>query len=127
MVTAILDWQGYLSEIFRVTAPGGHVQLSEMSMGFTSESGTLGTDSALKVLERALKKNALINRQDYEVGPKLIHLFEKTGFHIVEEQVVQVPCGTWHSDSRMNQVGKGTMEYFVEGVGTWGRSRMIET
>jgi hypothetical protein len=97
MVTAVHDWPAYLAEIFRVTAPGGHVQLSEMTMGFTSESKTLGNDAALKVMERVLQKNAVYNRYDHDVGSKLLRLAEKAGFHSLEQQVIQVPCGTWQS------------------------------
>ena len=97
MATTIRDWPQYLAEICRVTAPGGHIQLSEMTIAFTSESGTLGADAALKVMERALKKHAAWSRYDSNVGSKLAGLVEDAGFQSVEEQTIQVPCGTWPS------------------------------
>jgi hypothetical protein len=97
MAMDIRDWLKYLAEIYRVTAPGGHVQLSEKTVEFMSETGTLGADAALKVMERALRKHAAWSRYDVDVGSKLVGLVEEAGFHSLEEQIVQVPCGTWPS------------------------------
>ena len=97
MKGVIHEWPEYLAEIFRVTAAGGRLQLTEMSMRFTSQTGILGKDSGLKVMERAMKKHAAFNRFDLEIGSQLSSLVERTGFHSVEEKVVEVPIGGWQS------------------------------
>lgn len=95
MMTVIHEWPAYLTEIFRVTAPGGRIQLTEMSMNFESASGTLRKDSGLKVMERALQKYATFNRYDLQIGSNLATLAEGAGFHSVEETVFEVPVGAW--------------------------------
>jgi ubiquinone/menaquinone biosynthesis C-methylase UbiE len=101
--SVIHEWPDYLAEIFRVTAPGGRLQLTEMSMRLTSQTGSLGKDSGLKVMERAMQKHAAFNRFDLEIGPKLSNLVEQAGFHSVEEKVVEVPIGGWQSGQKFNE------------------------
>jgi ubiquinone/menaquinone biosynthesis C-methylase UbiE len=97
MMTVIHDWPCYLREIFRVTAPGGHIQLTEMSINVTSQSRGLRADSGLKVMERTLQRYAALKHFDFQIGSKLSHLAEAAGFHSVEEKVVEVPLGAWQS------------------------------
>lgn len=100
MKTVIHDWGSYVAEIFRVAATGGRVQLSEMGMRFKSQNGSLGKDSGLKVMERALQKYSVFNNFDFEIGSKLSGLVENVGFHSVEEKVVEVPIGGWQSGEK---------------------------
>jgi hypothetical protein len=103
-MTAILEWPDYLAEIFRVTAPGGHIQLTEMSIiSFSSQCGALRHDSGLKVIERALQKSAIMKHLDFQVGSKLSVLAESAGFHSVEENVIEVPVGAWQSGLSISQ------------------------
>ena len=99
----IHEWPDYLAEIFRVTAAGGRLQFTEMSMRFTSRTGSLDKDSGLKVMEKAMQKHAAFNHFDLEIGSKLSSLLERAGFHSVEEKVVEVPIGGWHSGQRANE------------------------
>lgn len=136
MMSVIHDWSGYLAEIFRVTAPGGHIQLTEISIDVTSQTGTLRADSGLKVMERVLQRYAALKHFDFQIGQKLSHLAETAGFHSVEEKIIEVPLGAWNSgqvtryssliaDSQSNKVGSLMGEHFVEEAGMWGRSSMI--
>jgi len=95
MISVVHEWPGYLAEIFRVTAPGGHVQLTEMSMVLTSGTGKLRNDSGLKVMERAIQKHAALNHLDTNIGSKLSTSVELAGFHSVHEKVVEIPIGGW--------------------------------
>jgi len=97
MSLAIHDWTRYISEIYRVTATGGHIQLCEVGVSFVSRNGALRHDSGLKVMERALQKYAAVMRYDLKVGSKLSIMAEGAGFHSVEEKEVEVPLGTWES------------------------------
>jgi len=99
----IHEWPDYLAEIFRATAAGGRIELTEMSMRFTSQNRSLCKDSGLKVMERAIQKHAAFNRFDLEIGSKLSSLVERTGFHSVEENVVEIPIGGWHSGQKSNE------------------------
>jgi len=126
MKTVVVDWPSYLADIFRVTASGGHIQLTEMAMTFASQNGSLGNDSGLKVMERTLQKYALIKRFDFQIGSKLSALVESAGFHSVEEKVVKVPIGGWQSESRLVKVGTLMMEHLIEAVGVWERHCMVE-
>jgi hypothetical protein len=137
MKTIIVDWPNYLADIFRVTASGGHIQLTEMATTFTSQNGSLSGDSGLKVMERTLHKYAAIKQFDFQIGSKLSTLVANAGFHSVEEKVVEVPIGGWQSgetllrsalmtDTNLAKVGTLMMEHFIEAVGVWGRHCMIE-
>ena len=137
MISVVREWPGYLGEIFRVTAPGGHIQLTEMSMVLTSGTGELRKDSALKVMERAVQKHAALNHLDTNVGSKLTTMVELAGFHSVHEKVVEIPIGGWQPgtcdqekyltiDAILDKVGRMMMEHMSEGVGIWARSCMIE-
>ena len=84
-----------MAEIFRVTAPGGHVQLTEMSMVITSRTGKLRSDSGLKVMEKALHKHATLNCLDENVGSRLASLADSAGFHSIVEKEVEIPIGGW--------------------------------
>jgi ubiquinone/menaquinone biosynthesis C-methylase UbiE len=97
MKTGIHEWPEYIAEIFRVTAPGGHTQFTEISMEFISNNNALGNDAALKVIQNALQKYAFIHHLDLQVGSKLTDMVRRAGFHSVEEKVVDVPCGVWPS------------------------------
>jgi hypothetical protein len=93
----VTDWPSYIADIFRVTAPGGYVQFTEIGMKFASRNGCLESDSGLIMMERMLKKYAAIKLFDFHIGPKLSVLVETAGFQSVEEKVVEVPIGGWHS------------------------------
>jgi hypothetical protein len=123
--------------MFRVTAPGGHVQLTEMSTVLTSGTGKLRNDSSLKVMERALQKHAALNHLDINIGSKLSALVEAAGFHSVEEKLVEIPIGAWQPgntgsrtcliiDAILDKVGTMMMEHMSEEVGIQARSCMIE-
>jgi len=99
MKMGIREWQDYISEIFRATAPGGHTQFTELGMEFVSNNNALGSDAALKVIHKALQKYASIRRLDLEVGSKLTEMVRHAGFHSLEEKVVDVPCGNWPAGS----------------------------
>jgi hypothetical protein len=125
MKTVVHQWLGYISEIYRVTANGGHVQLTETA-GFLSNSGTLPSDSALKVIERVIQKHALITQCDLEVAPKLVDMVRDAGYRAVDEKVFEIPIGNWHSDPIMNKAGVLMMEHMIEESGEWWRKAMIE-
>lgn len=95
MQMGIREWPEYISEIFRVTAPGGHTQFTEIGMEFISNNNALGSDAALEVIQKALQKYGSINRLNLQVGSKLAEMVRRAGFHSVEEKVVDVPCGSW--------------------------------
>jgi ubiquinone/menaquinone biosynthesis C-methylase UbiE len=95
MQMGIRDWPEYISEIFRVSAPGGHTQFTEIGMEFISNNNALGSDAALEVIQKALQKYASIHRLNFQVGSKLAEMVRRAGFHSVEEKVVDVPCGSW--------------------------------
>ena len=137
MISVVSDWPGYFAEIFRVTAPGGHVQITEMSTVITSGSGKLRSDSGLKVMERALQKHAALNHLDNNIRSKLSTLVESAGFHSVHETVVEIPIGAWQHgsceqdaalivDAILDKVGTMMTEHMSEQVGIWARSCMIE-
>ena len=137
MMAVVHDWPHYLAEIFRVMAPGGHVQLTEISMVITSRTGKLRRDSGLKVMERALQKHAVHNRLDVNIGSKLATMAECAGFHSVEEKEVDVPIGGWQPgtliqrsfltiDAILDKVGTIMMEHLSEEVGIWAKSCMVE-
>lgn len=97
MKTEIHEWPDYIAEIFRVTAPGGYTQFTEITMEFNSKNNALGNDAALKVVQNALQKYAAIHHLDLQVGSKLADLVRRAGFHSIEVKVVDVPCGVWPS------------------------------
>ena len=97
MKTGIHEWPEYIAEIFRVTAPGGQIQFTELDTEFISHNDTLGNDAALKVLQKALQKYAFVKHLDFQVGSKLAEMARRVGFHSVEEKMVEVPCGVWQS------------------------------
>jgi predicted GNAT family N-acyltransferase len=99
MKTEIREWPEYISEILRVTAPGGHTQFTEIGMEFISNNNALGSDAALKVIQKALQKYSFIKHLDLQAGSKLAEMVRRAGFHSVEEKVVDVPCGNWPSGS----------------------------
>lgn len=99
MKMGIREWPDYISEIFRATATGGHTQFTEIGMEFISNNNALGSDAALKVIQKALQKYASIHRLDLEAGSKLTEMVRSAGFHSVEEKVVDVPCGNWPAGS----------------------------
>ena len=125
MKTAIHEWPEYINEIFRVTANGGHIQLTE-SLGFSSNSGTLANDSAIRVIERTRQKYALIMQYDLEVGPKLVEMVRDAGYRGVEEKAFEIPVGNWHADPEMNKAGVLMLEHMIEEIEGWARKAMTE-
>jgi hypothetical protein len=92
----VQDWSRYVSDIYRVTAPGGRVQLTELSFRFQSQRG-LPKDSGIKVMERALRMHAAFNHYNLEVESNLAPLVRNAGFHGVEEKEFIVPVGNWNT------------------------------
>jgi len=125
MKTVVHQWPEYVREIFRVTANGGHLQLTE-TMGFIPNTGTLPYDSALKVIERAVHKHAVITQCDFEVAPKLVDMVRDAGYRGVEEKIFEIPVGNWHSDPNLNKAGSLMMEHIIEESSGWVRNAMIE-
>jgi len=125
MKTVIHSWPEYIAEIFRVTANGGHIQLTE-SMKLISTSGTLPNDSAIKVIERALQKHAVIKQHDLEVGPKLVDMVREAGYRGIEEKIFEIPVGNWDSDPELNKAGGYMLDYLLDEMSGSARSGMIE-
>lgn len=92
MKSVIQSWPTYLTEIYRVTAQGGYIQLTESS---NIQSATLPNDSALRVMERAIQKHAIISHHNLNISSTLTESIRSAGFHSIEEKVVSVPIGSW--------------------------------
>ena len=99
MSTVVQDWPRYVAEIFRVTAPGGHIQLTELAFRLESQNGKLPKDCGLTVMEGALSKHATLKHYNLEVESDLAALVRNAGFHGVEEKVFSVPVGSWNAGS----------------------------
>jgi hypothetical protein len=97
VASVIQDWSRYVADIYRVTAPSGRIQLTELSFRFVSQKGQLPKDSGLKVMERALRKYAAFNHYNLEVESNLATLVRDAGFHGVEEKEFIVPVGNWNT------------------------------
>jgi len=98
--TVVQDWPRYVAEIFRVTAPGGHIQLTELAFKVESQNGDLPKESGLKVMERAFRNYAACKHYNLEVESDLTALVRNAGFHGVEEKVFSVPVGSWNPGSQ---------------------------
>ena len=100
MSTLVQDWPRYVAEIFRVTALGGHIQLTELAFRVEPQNGQLPRDSGLTVVEGALRKHATFKHYNLEVESDLAALVRNAGFHGVEEKVFSVPVGGWNAGSQ---------------------------
>jgi hypothetical protein len=139
VASVVQDWPRYVADIYRVTALGGRIQLTELSFRFESQNGNLPKDSGLKVMERALRMYAAFNRYNPEIESNLVALVRNAGFHGVEEKEFVVPVGNWStgipifgpdrligSDPNLSRVGALMFEHYTEAVGDQGRACMIE-
>jgi len=102
VASVVQDWPRYVADIYRVTAPSGRVQLTELSFRFESQKGELPKDSGLKVMERALRKYAAFNHYHLEVESNLATLVRVAGFHSVEEKEFTVPVGNWNTGFQLS-------------------------
>jgi hypothetical protein len=101
MKTVIPSWQTYIPEIYRVTAQGGTIQLTESSSTLLSQSSNLPSDSAIRIMERAIHRYSVYTHHNLNISTSLSELVKAAGFHSIEEKTFDVPCGSWSSGTSL--------------------------
>ncbi|KAG0181377.1 hypothetical protein DFQ28_000789 [Apophysomyces sp. BC1034] len=98
------DWDRVLSEIVRVTKPGGYIQLTEVDM-FIHQAGPKGT---LWQEDEACREK---RGTDLRMACRLRELLNTAGLEDVEERFVSIPIGCWGLD--IGVLWKENFEEFV--------------
>lgn len=96
-----VDWPRYIREIWRLTKPGGWIQIIEIDPIRYCDDGSMPSDSPLAQYETIAKK---VMKEKYEttvhaMGRMLARHVQKTGFTNITSINVKGPVGKW-TDSK---------------------------
>lgn len=110
LVTAsftVSDWKNVLTELVRVTKPGGYIQLLEIDYN-TFNLGPNGRKWETTLIETARLKRQLEPR----IARNLSDALKAVGLIDVQSKLVSIPLGSWGLD--LGNLWKHNMDMFVD-------------
>ncbi|TGZ78934.1 S-adenosyl-L-methionine-dependent methyltransferase [Ascodesmis nigricans] len=104
---SIRDWRRYLGQIFRHTAPGGCIELTEhINNRWCCDDDTMPDNSPIPMYWKALLPcykelgmNVGLHGFDYKL------LVEEVGFEDVKLYTFKIPIGPWAQNRRLKRLG----------------------
>ncbi|KAF8242651.1 S-adenosyl-L-methionine-dependent methyltransferase, partial [Wilcoxina mikolae CBS 423.85] len=101
----ISNWDLLMTEIYRCTIPGGHVELSELAVSSHCDDGTMKPDNGMKRFTDLLSE-AMVKMGRPPLTPNRLREFlEKAGFVDIKVHNVKQPIGPWPKDPRLKRIG----------------------
>ncbi|KAF8543378.1 S-adenosyl-L-methionine-dependent methyltransferase [Trichophaea hybrida] len=121
------DWPTLMSQIYRVTKPGGYCELGELGGVPDSDDGTMsdGVDRHFELCRQAMEK---IGRP-FPTSSTLKALLEEAGFVDVQVTDIKQPLGPWPKNERIKRIGAMAMlmsETGFEAYGMAALTRILE-
>jgi ubiquinone/menaquinone biosynthesis C-methylase UbiE len=99
-------WSSYIREIWRVTKPGGWVQLIEIDPVRYCDDGSMPSESALSKYEKIVEE---VMKEKYQItihgtGPKLARHAQNAGFVNINLVNNKVPLGKWNGGMNIPRI-----------------------
>ncbi|KAK4541438.1 hypothetical protein LTR36_008039 [Oleoguttula mirabilis] len=114
--TAVSDWPALSRKCFDALAPGGYLELVDLTNPPQSDDDTMPENSQLGKFFEALTDGCAKVGRDVHVPRKWRPLLQDAGFVNIEERVFKVPIGGWPKDRKMKEAGVFEMETLREGL-----------
>ncbi|KAG8360291.1 hypothetical protein FVEN_g2194 [Fusarium venenatum] len=105
MTFSIKDWEEYIRKIFKALAPGGYIEIQEVSGSILSDDGTLTKTHALT------KWFTLLSEAFIKLGGAAIEfdgikdMMEKAGFVDIVDTRFKWPLNPWPKDKKYKELG----------------------
>lgn len=96
--------------------PGGWYESQEIAVGYESEDGTLGPDSALHQWAVDMSHAARLRGRQIDTIPHIRQWLEEAGFVDVHERVFRLPINGWPADERLREIGTAWSSACVSGL-----------
>ncbi|KAF8533825.1 putative TAM domain methyltransferase [Trichophaea hybrida] len=109
LAQSISDWPKLLSDVCRVTKPGGYVELAESGADIKCDDGTMAEDNAYKVNVDLVSKALTQIGRPPATDAILKERLEKAGFVDIQVVNVRQPMGPWPKDQRLKKLGAITL------------------
>ncbi|KAF8544005.1 putative TAM domain methyltransferase [Trichophaea hybrida] len=121
LAQAITDWPKVISQAYRVTKPGGYVELAENGGMIYCDDGTMSHDNPAKLfyetLRDAMEKTG---RPSHILGSTLSEYLENSGFVDVQVTKVKMPFGSWPKEPRLKKIGRMAVLGCLTGFNAYG-------
>ncbi|KAM6514406.1 hypothetical protein FALCPG4_015552 [Fusarium falciforme] len=105
MNASISDWKVYLTKCFEALAPGGYVELQEISLFARSDDGTLKNDGQILKWLNLLGEASSILERAYQDIWELKNIMAEVGFTGIEERNFKWPTNSWPRDKKHKTLG----------------------
>ena len=120
LVGCLTDWNEYVAQAYRVTKPGGWIELVETSIDHTTDDGSVTPDMALHgwgdLFAEAGRKMG--RPTDVVKQGLLVRALQAAGYTDVTSQKLKMPSTGWPADPHLRQIGQfahAAMEQDLEG------------
>ncbi|TVY56720.1 putative methyltransferase tdiE [Lachnellula cervina] len=117
MVTgALADVPKFFDQAFENTAPGGYIELSDITVPICCDDGTMKDDSAmLRWILLLLEASSRVGR-DLNVSATYKAQLERVGYTGIVEKIYVWPMNRWPKDPKFKELGIWTCENMIGGV-----------
>ena len=116
---SISDWPALYRQIYSHIKPSGFLEQLEMSIEFTSDDGTVGSDHIMAEWSRIFIEAGNKMGKTMKIANQAAALIRDAGFTDVREEWYKVPVGPWPKDKKLKEVGQCNYHYCNEGFEGW--------
>ncbi|KAL4780292.1 S-adenosyl-L-methionine-dependent methyltransferase [Aspergillus varians] len=116
MCGSIQDWPRLAQQAYDQLKPGGWIEFQEFNLVNYAEDGSLKEGNNLNRFYELLREACDKIHRPVTIGRELKRIVEETGFVNVQQQVFQLPLGTWPREKRMKDIGALNMYQLLEGL-----------
>ncbi|GME56928.1 Methyltransferase domain-containing protein [Neofusicoccum parvum] len=113
---AISDWPALVSNMYSTTRPGGWVELHGFDLHYTSDDGSVKSDSYITQFIATIDAGCAKMGKELFTGPRLGGWLKDAGFSNIHVQPFKVPSGPWPKDTKMREIGTVNLMQALEGM-----------
>ncbi|KAK3985306.1 Phosphoethanolamine N-methyltransferase 1 [Cladorrhinum sp. PSN332] len=116
MTGAFTNWPKFFERAFDNLAPGGWLELDDITFPALSDDGTLKPDSALQKWNDHVIEAGHVVGHSIESAKEYKKLMIEAGFVNVQEKLYKWPTNSWAKDKKFKEIGMWTEENFCGGI-----------
>ncbi|KXX78597.1 Phosphoethanolamine N-methyltransferase 1 [Madurella mycetomatis] len=113
---ALTDWPKFMQRCFENLAPGGWLELADITFPTLSDDGTLTDTSALSQWNKHVIEAGHILNHSIECAKHYKQQMIDAGFVNVQEKLYKWPINSWPKDAKYKEIGIWTEQNFCGGI-----------
>ncbi|GAB1317164.1 Methyltransferase [Madurella fahalii] len=113
---ALTDWPRFMHRCFENLAPGGWLELADITFPTLSDDGTLADSSALSQWNKHVIEAGHMLGHSIECAKHYKQQMIDAGFVNVQEKLYKWPINSWPKDPKYKEIGMWTEQNFCGGI-----------